>query len=155
LLFFVKAQIFTELDFRFDVVDVPLLTILNNAWKSGQEHINIIYDSACRYSVKFHSRCRKNPNTPLDREFWDRIDPESNFLQWFVNAFHQYGHTPECADKYSLRNSSNTGMVTGEEIETSWATLNHLQYSIREMDAGARIDMITAHMLTVNDEKIR
>jgi hypothetical protein len=46
-------------------------------------------------------------------------------------------------------------MVTGEEIETSWATLNHLQYSIREMDAGARIDMITAHMLAVNDEKIR
>lgn len=72
-----------------------------------------------------------------------------------MNAFHQYSHNPECADAHSLRNSPNVGMVTGEEIETSWAILNHLQYSIREMDAGARIDMITTHMIHINELKIR
>jgi hypothetical protein len=46
-------------------------------------------------------------------------------------------------------------MVSGEEIETSWARLNHLQYSIREMDAGARVDMITSHMLAANEEKMK
>ena len=46
-------------------------------------------------------------------------------------------------------------MVTGEEIETACSTLNHLQYFIREMDTGARIDMITAYMLAINEEKIK
>ena len=45
-------------------------------------------------------------------------------------------------------------MVTGEEIETAWAKLNHIQYSLREMDAGGRIDMITIHMLEINKDKI-
>jgi len=96
-----------------------------------------------------------NPHSPLDSTFHKRLIPNSGFLQYKVNAFHQHGHKPECADAHSLRNSSNIGMVTGEEIETAWATLNHIQYSLREMDAGGRIDMITAHMLQINEDKIK
>ena len=46
-------------------------------------------------------------------------------------------------------------MFTGEDIETGWAKLNHIQYSTREMDAGARIDTITIHMLEINNEKVQ
>lgn len=141
--------------YRFDIVDVPLLTILNEEWNSGIQTIIGIYDSGCRYKIRLQERCKTNKFTPLDKKYWDRLDPQSETLRWFVNTFHQHSHNAECADTHSLRNAPNVGMVTGEEIETGWAKLNHLQYSIREMDAGARIDMITAHMLQINEEKIQ
>jgi hypothetical protein len=55
----------------------------------------------------------------------------------------------------SLRNANNVGMVTGEEIESGWARLNHLQYQTREMDSGARADSITIHMIQSNYDKIK
>ena len=94
--------VLTALFFRFDIVDVPLLKIINETWESGLEDVFVIYDSACCYKVNFHTRCQQNPHTPLDKKFWDRIAPESFFLKWFVNAFHQYSHNPECADDHSL-----------------------------------------------------
>ena len=45
-------------------------------------------------------------------------------------------------------------MITGEEIESGWARLNHLQYATREMDAGARADTINVHMSQSNYEKL-
>lgn len=141
--------------FRFDIVDVPFQIILNEEWKKGLEDIWIIYDSACRYKINAYTRCNSNPHSPLDEKFHSRLKPESGFLQYKVNTFHQQSHKPEFADEHSLRNSSNSGMVTGEEIETAWANLNHLQYSLREMDAGGRIDMITAHMLHITEDKIK
>lgn len=140
---------------RFDIVDVPFQILLNEEWSKGLEDLIIIYDSACRFKCNAYARCTSNPHSPLDQQFWPRLKPNSDFLKFYVNTFHQHSHIPECADVHSLQNSSQIGMVTGEEIETGWATLNHLQYSIREMDAGARVDMITAHMLKINKDKIR
>jgi hypothetical protein len=45
-------------------------------------------------------------------------------------------------------------MVTGEEIETAWPRMNKKQYSTREMDAGARVDAITIHVIEHNKDKI-
>ena len=150
----VKQELFTgSIHSRFDIVDVPFQVILSKAWQEGLENVVIIYDSACRFKVNAHARCVANPCSPLEEKFKSRLKPGSGFIKYFVNAFHQYSHNAECADHHSLRNSANTGMVTGEEIETSWAILNHLQYSIREMDSGARIDMITLHMLQINEDK--
>ena len=115
---------------RFDIVDIPLQCILNEEWDSGLDHAFILYDSACRFAINAHSRCINNPHTPLEPKFWPRLRPHSGFIDYKVNAFHQHSHRAECADDHSLRNSSNIGMVTGEEIETAWAALNHLQYSI-------------------------
>ena len=139
---------------RFDIIDVPFQIILNEEWKKGLEHIWIIYDAACRLKINAYDRCSSNPNSPLEKCFQTRLKPGSGYIEYKVNAFHQHSHKPECADNHSLRNSSNIGMVTGEEIETSWANLNHLQYSLREMDAGGRVDMITAHMLHITEKKI-
>jgi hypothetical protein len=136
------------------VVDVPFQTILNTEWNNGVEFIWVLYDSACRFKVNAHERCISNPHTPLDKHLHHRLVPGAGFIDYKVNAFHQHSHKPECADAHSIRNTSEIGMVTGEEIETGWAKLNHLQYSIREMDSGARIDMITAHMLNMNQDKI-
>ena len=46
-------------------------------------------------------------------------------------------------------------MVTGEEIETGWPRINKKQYSTREMDAGGRVDAITAHAIEHNKDKIK
>ena len=72
-----------------------------------------------------------------------------------MNVWHGFSHKPECGDKNSLRNAENVGMVTGEEIESGWARLNHIQYATREMDAGAWIDNITIHMIQSNLDKIK
>jgi hypothetical protein len=74
-------------------------------------------------------------------------------MNFYVNVWHGFTHKPDCADEHGLRNAEHVGMVTGEEIESGWASLNHLQYAIREMDSGGRQDAITIHMLHLNDEK--
>ena|ERR1700742_1110320 len=139
---------------RFHIIDVPLQTILDKEWKKGLRHIWIIYNAACRFKINAYTRCATNPFSPLHPDFQRRLIPDSGFIEYKVNAFHQHSHKPECADAHSIRNTSNIGMVTGEEIETAWAKLNHIQYSLREMDAGGRIDMITIHMLEINKDKI-
>lgn len=93
----------------------------------------------------------------MSNEFKNRLQLTKNnrkYLEWKVNVFHQHGHKADCADEHSLRITKNCGMFTGEDIETGWAKLNHVQYSSREMDAGARVDTITSHMLQINLDKI-
>ena len=140
---------------RFDIIDVPFQIILNEEWKKGLEHIWIIYDAACRLKINAYARCSSNSHSPLEERFHPRVKPDSGYIEYKVNAFHQHSHKPECSDKHSLRNAPNIGMVTGEEIETAWANLNHLQYSLREMDAVGRVDMVTIHMLHLTEDKIK
>jgi hypothetical protein len=103
--------------------------------------------------VNAHNRAVQNPFSPLSEGYKPRLLPGTEFLDYKVNVWHLLGHKPECSDKYSLRNTPNVGMFTGEEIESGWADLDHLQYQTREMNAGARVDMITAHMMKLNEEK--
>jgi hypothetical protein len=75
-------------------------------------------------------------------------------VTWLVNHWHGYSHKPECGDKHSLRNTPNTGMVSGEEVETGWVKLNYKQYDTREMDGGARRDELTAVIIEHNEQKL-
>ena len=45
------------------------------------------------------------------------------------------------------------GMVTGEEIESGWASVNPIQYAVQEMDEGTSADAITAQMIHINYQK--
>jgi hypothetical protein len=142
--------------FRFDVVDIPFQLQVNNEWSKGIERIVHIYDISCSFKKKSYFRCISNRFSPLHWKFRPRLElltENKKFIEWKVNVFHQLGHKPECADEHSLRNTRNVGMFTGEDIETGWSKLNHTQYANREMNAGARVDSITAHMLQINKEK--
>jgi hypothetical protein len=139
---------------RFDIVDVPFQIQLQRAYGSGLKHVVWLYDVNCKFKINSWSRCVHNPFSPLSPNFQERLkDPK--YLRYFINVWHGYSHNSECADEHSLRNADKVGMVTGEEIESGWARLNHLQYPTREMDAGARVDSITAHMLQSNSDKMR
>lgn len=146
-----------DIIFRFDVVDIPFQIQLDRIWGMGLERIISIYDVACSFKKRCFERCKSNKFSPLRREFQDRLEliPENDiYMQHRVNHFHQYGHNPECADEHSLCNTRYVGMFTGEDIETAWAIFNLIQYVLREMDAGGRVDALTAHMLQFNRQKI-
>lgn len=90
----------------------------------------------------------------LKPPFKERLkDP--TYVSYLVNVWHGNSHKPECADEHSLRNTPMKGMVTGEEIESGWAKMNRKQYTTREMDAGARRDSITVHMINHNKDKLK
>jgi hypothetical protein len=108
----------------------------------------------CKFKINSWNRCIDNPHSLLSPEFHSRLQ-DQKYLRYFINVWHGYSHKPECADEHSLRNASNVGMVTGEEIESGWARLNHLQYQTREMDSGARADSITIHMIQSNYDKVK
>jgi hypothetical protein len=140
-------------DFRFDIVDVPFQIQLQREYSNGIIHVVWLYDVNCKFKINSFNRCLANPSSPLDPEFKDRLrDPK--YISYLVNVWHGNSHKPECADEHSLRNTPMKGMVTGEEIETGWPRMNRKQYTTREMDAGARIDAITIHMLQHNKDKL-
>lgn len=112
-----------------------------------------MYDVNCKYKIRVLDRCKDNEYSPLEDRFKQRLkDPD--FVRFLVNVWHGYSHKPECSDEHSIRNCANTGMVTGEEIESGWSILNMLQYWIQEMNAGGRADAITWHMFAINLAKI-
>ena len=138
---------------RFDIVDIPFFLQLQNEFSKGLQHVVWLYDVNCKYRINSWARCANNPNTPLSPNFHYRLK-NNKHVRYYVNVWHGFSHKPECGDKNSLRNAENVGMVTGEEIESGWARLNHIQYATREMDAGAQVDNITIHMIQSNLDKI-
>lgn len=130
---------------------MPFQTQLQKEYTNGIQHIVWLYDVNCKFKVNAYNRCISNPHSPLST-FKERLK-QPEYLRYFVNVWHGNSHKPECADEHSLRNAKNVGMVTGEEIESGWATINHLQYPTREMDSGARADTITVHMIQLNKAK--
>ena len=112
-----------------------------------------MYDVNCKYSINLYSRSFNNPYSPLEPLYQEFLkDPKS--LVSLVNVWHGNSHRPECADKHSIRNTPNTGMVTGEEVETAWVRPNCKQYDAREMDAGGRQDLMTTFFVEHNDRKV-
>jgi hypothetical protein len=136
---------------RFDIVDVPFLIQLQREFSSGIKQVVWMYDVNCKYSVNCYSRSFTNPYSPLEPLYQDYLKSKVTYL---VNTWHGNAHKPECADKHSLRNTPNTGMVTGEEVETSWPAPNGKQYDAREMDEGGHQDEYTAIFIQHNHQKL-
>ena len=121
---------------------------------NGIRHVVWMYDVNCKYKINSFHRCFTNPFSPLDAAFKDRLrDP--SYISYLVNVWHGNSHKPECADEHSICNTAMKGMVTGEEIESGWVKMNRKQYTTREMDAGARADSITIHMIEHNKDKLK
>jgi hypothetical protein len=138
---------------RFGIVDIPFQIQLQKEYSNGIIQIIWLYDVNCKFKTNCFQRCFYNKYSPLEEMFQRRLlDPK--FILFLVNVWHGNSHKPECSDQHSLRNTPRTGMVTGEEIETGWPRLNKKQWSTREMDAGARADTITVHVIEHNRDKI-
>lgn len=135
-------------------MDVPFQIQLQKEFSSGIKHVVWLYDVSCKFSINAFNRSFYNPYSPLEATFKERLK-DKNFIKYLVGVWHGNSHKSECGDEFSLRYTPLTGMVTGEEIETGWKRLNKKQYSIREMDAGGRIDSVTVQVIDHNADKIK
>lgn len=126
---------------RFAYVDMAMGSVIEQAIADRIRRLVLSYDSMCKY-VKYliHRLCRIHPALITEADL-ERVE-----LECLIPKFHLGGHKADCADTFSFNYAKNVGRMSGELVETPWATLNGLQYSTREMGWGNRRDMLTDHM---------
>ena len=110
----------------------------------------ISYDIACKYGIGFKNRVSCGSIKLLDPDHLT-----DDLLCWLVPKFHLGGHQPSCADLFSFNYTKDVGHMSGELVETPWASLNWLQYSTREMGWGTRRDYLNIHFNHWNWKKIQ
>lgn len=117
-----------------------MASVIRDAIDRGIRRLVFSYDSNCSYSVNLFKRLG------LDPEFITQKDLKKIRIEFVIPKFHLGGHKPECADRFSLNYKPNVGRLSGEGVETPWASFNGLQYSAREMSWGNRRDFLNDHL---------
>jgi len=138
---------------RYSCVDVPFQIALQTEFDKGLSRVVMMYDIACKYNINAYARCVENPHSLLDQKYWIRIVRGNGWVEYYVNGFHIQSHRPECADNYGASFAPLMAIRIAEEVEGHHKKGNRNQWSTREMDAGARQDTITVHMLNSNADK--
>ncbi|KAH7905083.1 hypothetical protein BJ138DRAFT_1138372 [Hygrophoropsis aurantiaca] len=104
------------------------------------------YDISCQYKKNFWSRM---DNMPTQMQLSsDNINIEFALPSWHANA-----HTKICQSENSIAYHTGVGRTDGEGIERSWAAMNQLASSTKEMGPGARQDTLDDHFSFHNWEK--
>lgn len=135
--------------YRFAYVDVTIGSVLKRSLEQGIVQNVHSYDSACGWTKNFLKRLSGyDPVLITPAEF------EALGLKALIPKFHLGRHKPECSDTYSFNYTKDVGWMSGEAVETPWATFNWLQYALREMGWGNRRDLLTEHFLGWNWWKI-
>lgn len=111
------------------------------ALDNGLADVILSYDIACKYSVNFLKRVKTSPDQLLPEDIDKHIR-----ITWLIGKFHLGGHKEECAKMYSFNYNKNVGRMSGELVETIWATFNALKPQTREMGPGPRREMLTDAM---------
>lgn len=131
-------------------MDVAVCNALRGRLDDGTHRIFLSYDIACKYSVNFLARVQDGAVTLLEH---DKAQLRAA-LRFLVPKFHLAGHEPTCADRYSFDFEVGVGRMSGELVETPWASLNRLKSSTRPMTAAARHDTLNHQVAFWNSEKI-
>lgn len=105
----------------------------------------IIYDVACQWSRKFHSR--------VENSSFLSLGPISNLIP-AVGKFHLAAHVPGCFAKFSLNFVEGAGQLDGEILETLWAEFNKVSTSARSMSKAHRSEVFDDHMRDSNWKKL-
>ncbi|KAJ7033967.1 hypothetical protein C8F04DRAFT_909609, partial [Mycena alexandri] len=74
-------------------------------------------------------------------------------IQFALPVWHAAAHEVTCQTENSLSYTAGVGRTDGEGIERTWAILNPLGYSTKEMGAGARHDALENKVDHINWEK--
>ena len=98
----------------------------------------ISYDIACQFKLKFSSRM---PKLPADLHL-----PSSANLGWGIPKCHCPMHKVPCQAPHSLNLKPGVGRTDGEGIERSWAEMNRVANSTKEMGPGSRHDTLDDHL---------
>ncbi|KAJ7893230.1 hypothetical protein B0H13DRAFT_1625288 [Mycena leptocephala] len=110
--------------------------------------LTISYDIACQWKVNLAPRAKKIEETttlPTRLEDYE--------IQFALPVWHAGAHEMTCQRENSLSFTVGVGRTDGEGIERTWAILNPLGFSTKEMGLGARHDAIENKVDHLNFEK--
>ena len=124
----------------YHYVDMAFCAVIQYFLDRGILDFVMTYDIACKYGINFLSRVTGGPIPILSMP-----KPDETSFTKCVNKMHITGHKIECTDNFSLNYTPGVGRTSGESVETIWPAMNSLQYSTREMTAGAREEVLTDH----------
>jgi hypothetical protein len=82
-----------------------------------------------------------------------QINPEAVNLQFGLPIWHASAHEVSCQMENGLGLQEGVGWTDGEGIERTWAEMNTMATSTKEMGEGARHDMLDDHFSFHNFEK--
>jgi hypothetical protein len=96
------------------------------------------YDITCQWSIHLLERLAALPS---------HVRPiiSTGTLHYVIPKLHIHSHKLNCQLNYSLNLLPGAGRTDGEGIERSWASLNPVANSTKEMGPGARHDTIDDH----------
>ncbi|KAJ7429171.1 hypothetical protein B0H11DRAFT_1769442 [Mycena galericulata] len=108
----------------------------------------ISYDIACQWKVNLPARAKKiAATTPISTNL------EDFEIQYALPVWHAVAHEVNCQTQNSLSFVVGVGRTDGEGIERTWAILNPVGFSTKEMGDGARHDQIENKVDHLNFEK--
>ncbi|KAJ7040106.1 hypothetical protein C8F04DRAFT_948846 [Mycena alexandri] len=110
--------------------------------------LTISYDIACQWKVNLPTRAAK---IVKDAKLPTRLDEYE--IQFALPVWHAAAHETTCQTQNSLSYTAGVGRTDGEGIERTWAILNPLGFSTKEMGYGARHDAIENKVDHLNFEK--
>ena len=97
----------------------------------------ISYDIACQFKVNFFKRMEALP---------DHLKlPDGVSTDWGIPKCHCPMHKLPCQAPHSLNFKLGVGWTDGEGIERSWAEMNQVANSTKEMGPGSQHDMLDDH----------
>jgi hypothetical protein len=105
----------------------------------------VMYDIMCQYSIHFEKRVKHSPELSVSSslEIWNGI-----------GLFHIHGHQDSCLPWYSPSYIQGVKQVDGEIIETLWAPLNNISWSLRGMSLAHWQEVLNAHINHSNWKKM-
>jgi hypothetical protein len=105
----------------------------------------VMYDIMCQYKVHLKERVQRSPELSI---------PDSLELCTGIGLFHIHGHQDSCLPCFSPSYIPGAKQVDGEIIETLWAPLNNVSWSICGMTLAHCQEVLDAHMNHSNWKKM-
>ncbi|KAJ7107316.1 hypothetical protein C8R43DRAFT_905790 [Mycena crocata] len=110
--------------------------------------VAISYDIACQWKVHLPKRAKEIADTtPITTDLGDFE------IQFALPVWHAVVHEVSCQTQNSLSYAVGVGRTDGEGIERTWAVLNPIALSPKEMGDGTRKDAIEINIHHLNNEK--
>ncbi|KAJ6479203.1 hypothetical protein C8R47DRAFT_983594 [Mycena vitilis] len=132
---------------RYANMDYIFLSALMVMTGSNALMVRILH-IACQWKINLPSRAAKIKNTTSLT-----TDLEEFEIQFALPVWHAGAHETSCQTENSLSYAVGVGRTDGEGIERTWAILNPLGFSTKEMGYGARQDAIENKVDHINFEK--
>ncbi|KAJ7073666.1 hypothetical protein C8F01DRAFT_1271401 [Mycena amicta] len=116
--------------------------------QKGERYANMDWIFMSAWKQKLRARAVNLSNKPAIP-----TDLAMYIIQYGLPVWHAIAHEPSCQSANSLTHAVGVGRTDGEGIERTWAILNPISFSTKEMGEGNRHDTIDDKVDHINWEK--